>query len=167
MGGHRGFEYARSGNPTRAALEACVASLESARHGLAFASGLAAVATVLDLVGQGQKVVAPRHSYNGTIMQLADLESREVLLAKVAGGMQGVLQQAISLVAAPLSQAARVFAALEKAAEENPSLIAGAGAPVAEQTQEPTNDEIAAEANESAAPAAEPTPEAADAAADQ
>ena len=61
------------------------------------------------------------------VKKLADLESREVLLAKVAGGMQGVLQQAISLVAAPLSQAARVFAALEKAAEENPSLIAGAG----------------------------------------
>ena len=102
------------------------------------------------------------------VKKLADLESREVLLAKVAGGMQGVLQQAISLVAAPLSQAARVFAALEKAAEENPSLIAGAGeAPEAEQTQEPTNDEIAAEANESAAPAAEPTTEAADAAADQ
>jgi large subunit ribosomal protein L10 len=112
------------------------------------------------------------------VKKLADLESREVLLAKVAGGMQGVLQQAISLVAAPLSQAARVFAALEKAAEENPSLIAGAGtAPEAEQSQEPTNDEIAAEAtasdenaaeaNESAAPAAEPTPEAADAAADQ
>jgi large subunit ribosomal protein L10 len=101
------------------------------------------------------------------VKKLADLESREVLLAKVAGGMQGVLQQAISLVSAPLSQAARVFAALEKAAGENPSLIAGAGAPVAEQTQEPTNDEIAAEATESAAPAAEPTPEAADAAADQ
>jgi large subunit ribosomal protein L10 len=101
------------------------------------------------------------------VKKLADLESREVLLAKVAGGMQGVLQQAISLVSAPLSQAARVFAALEKAAEENPSLIAGAGAPVTEQTQEPTNDEIAAEATESAAPAAEPTPEAADAAADQ
>ena len=61
-----------------------------------------------------------------------------------------------------------MFAALEKAAEENPSLIAGAGAaPEAEQTQEPTNDEIAAEANESAAPAAEPTAEAADAASDQ
>src|SRR6187200_3178837 len=101
------------------------------------------------------------------VRKLADLESREVLLAKVAGGMQGVLQQAISLVSAPLSQAARLIAALEKAAEENPSLIAGAGAPVAEQTQEPTNDEIAAEATESAAPAAEPTPEAADAAADQ
>ena len=69
------------------------------------------------------------------VKKLADLESREVLLAKVAGGMQGVLQQAISLVAAPLSQAARLFAALEKAAKENPSLIAGAGAPAAEQTR--------------------------------
>lgn len=101
------------------------------------------------------------------VKKLADLESREVLLAKVAGGMQGVLQQAISLVSAPLSQAARLIAALEKAAGENPSLIAGAGAPAAEQTQEPTNDEIATEATESAAPAAEPTTEAADAAADQ
>jgi large subunit ribosomal protein L10 len=101
------------------------------------------------------------------VKKLADLESREVLLAKVAGGMQGVLQQAISLVSAPLSQAARLLAALEKAASENPSLIAGAGAPAAEQTQEPTNDEIATEATESAAPAAEPTTEAADAAADQ
>jgi large subunit ribosomal protein L10 len=101
------------------------------------------------------------------VRKLADLESREVLLAKVAGGMQGVLQQAISLVSAPLSQAARLIAALEKAAGENPSLIAGAGAPAAEQTQEPTNDEIAAQATESAAPAAEPTTEAADAAADQ
>ena len=61
------------------------------------------------------------------VKKLADLESREVLLAKVAGGMQGVLQQAISLVAAPLSQAARLLAALENAAKENPSLIAGAG----------------------------------------
>jgi large subunit ribosomal protein L10 len=101
------------------------------------------------------------------VKKLADLESREVLLAKVAGGMQGVLQQAISLVSAPLSQAARLIAALEKAAEENPSLIAGAGAPAEEPTQEPTNDEIAAQASESAAPAAEPTTEAADAAADQ
>ena len=54
------------------------------------------------------------------VRQLADLESREVLLAKVAGGMQGILQQAISLVAAPLSQAARLFAALEQAAAGQP-----------------------------------------------
>ena len=49
------------------------------------------------------------------VRKLADLESREVLLAKVEGGMQGVLQQAVSLLAAPLSQAARLLAALENA----------------------------------------------------
>ena len=58
------------------------------------------------------------------VRRLADLESREVLLAKVAGGMQGILQQAISLISAPLSQAARLIAALEQAAAENPSLLA-------------------------------------------
>jgi large subunit ribosomal protein L10 len=82
------------------------------------------------------------------VKKLADLESREVLLAKVAGGMMGVLQQAVSLVSAPLSQAARVIAALEEAAKENPSLIAGAGTPAANSAdsdgQEPTNEELAA-----------------------
>ena len=87
------------------------------------------------------------------VRQLADLESREVLLAKVAGGMQGILQQAISLVAAPLSQAARLLAALEQAAEDNPSLLAAA-----EETAEPTNAELAANAV-SDEPAAEPTNE--------
>ena len=96
------------------------------------------------------------------VKKLADLESREVLLAKVAGGMQGVLQQAVSLISAPLSQAARLLAALQQAAEENPSLIAGAGTPAAgESTQEPTNTELAAEADAPAAPAADTTAEAA------
>src|SRR6195256_1515261 len=53
VGGHKGFEYSRSGNPTRAALEACVASLEDGRHGLAFASGLAAEDNVLRLLQPG------------------------------------------------------------------------------------------------------------------
>ena len=61
------------------------------------------------------------------VRKLADLESREVLLAKVAGGMKGILQQAISLISAPLSQTARLLAALEEAAKENPSLIGGPG----------------------------------------
>ena len=47
VGVHRGYEYSRSGNPTRTALELCVSSLEGAAHGLAFASGLAAEDTVL------------------------------------------------------------------------------------------------------------------------
>jgi large subunit ribosomal protein L10 len=76
------------------------------------------------------------------VRKLADLESREVLLAKVAGALQGVLQQAISLVSAPLSEAARLFAALEQAAVENPSLLAAAP----ETTPEPANEQLAAEA---------------------
>ena len=94
------------------------------------------------------------------VRKLADLESRDVLLAKVAGAMQGVLQQAISLVSAPLSQAARLFAALEEAAAENPSLLASAPEttsaaektseltneePAPEATREPTNEELAVE----------------------
>ncbi|MET0458434.1 MAG: cystathionine gamma-synthase [Ilumatobacteraceae bacterium] len=66
VGGHRGFEYARSGNPTRAALETCVASLESARHGLAFASGLAAEDDVLRLVPPGGRVLLGNDAYGGT-----------------------------------------------------------------------------------------------------
>jgi len=85
------------------------------------------------------------------VKKLADLESREVLLAKVAGGLQGVLQQAISLLAAPLSQAARLLAALENAAKENPSLIAGAGV-AAESIQEPTNEELAVDSEDTSEP---------------
>jgi large subunit ribosomal protein L10 len=85
------------------------------------------------------------------VKKLADLESREVLLAKVAGGMQGVLQQAISLLAAPLSQAARLLAALENAAKENPSLIAGAGV-AAESIQEPTKEELAVDSEDTSEP---------------
>ena len=82
------------------------------------------------------------------VKKLADLESREVLLAKVAGAMQGILQQAISLISAPLSQAARLFAALEAAAEENPSLLAAAPQAAVEEVREPTNEELAAQAQE-------------------
>lgn len=69
------LEYGRYGNPTWQAFEEALGALEGGRC-LSFASGLAAVATVLDLVGQDGLVVAPRHSYNGTIMQLGDLEAR-------------------------------------------------------------------------------------------
>jgi len=98
------------------------------------------------------------------VRRLADLESRDVLLAKVAGALQGVLQQAISLVSAPLSEVARLFAALDKAATENPTLLAEATATsreeptnselAAETTREPTNEELAANAAASAASAA-------------
>ena len=69
------LEYGRYGNPTWAAFEEVLGKLEGGRC-LSFSSGLATVSTVLDLVGQGTRVVAPRHAYNGTVMQLADLEAR-------------------------------------------------------------------------------------------
>jgi cystathionine gamma-synthase len=80
------LEYGRYANPTWTAFEDTLGALEGGRC-LAFASGLAAVATVLDLVGQGETVVAPRHAYNGSIMQLADLEARgrvKALLVDIA-----------------------------------------------------------------------------------
>ena len=73
-------EYGRYGNPTWSAFEAALGELEGGRC-LAFSSGLAAVSTVLDLVGHGARVVAPRHAYNGSILQLADLEARGRLTA--------------------------------------------------------------------------------------
>jgi cystathionine gamma-synthase len=76
------LEYGRYGNPTWAAFEEALGALEGGRC-LSFASGLAGVATVLDLVGQGATVVAPRHAYNGTVMQLADLEARGRLTARL------------------------------------------------------------------------------------
>jgi len=69
------LEYGRYANPTWTAFEDALGGLEGGRC-LSFASGLAAVATVFDLVGQDAKVVAPRHAYHGSIAQLADLESR-------------------------------------------------------------------------------------------
>ena len=65
-GRHRGFEYTRSGNPTRSSLEACLASLEGAEHGLAFASGLAATSTLLLLLEPGDHVVFTEDVYGGT-----------------------------------------------------------------------------------------------------
>jgi len=66
VGEHHGFEYARSGNPTRAALESCVASLEGAVSGFAFASGLAAEDSVLRLCRPGDAVVLGNDAYGGT-----------------------------------------------------------------------------------------------------
>jgi cystathionine gamma-synthase len=69
------LEYGRYANPTWTAFEEALGALEGGRA-LAFSSGLAAVSTVLDLVGQDALVVAPRHAYLGTVGQLGDLEAR-------------------------------------------------------------------------------------------
>ena len=69
------LEYGRYGNPTWTAFEDALGALEGGQC-LSFASGLAAVATVLDLVALGEKVVVPRHAYQGSLGQLDDLELR-------------------------------------------------------------------------------------------
>jgi cystathionine gamma-synthase len=66
VGDHRGFEYGRTGNPTRASLEATIASLEGATHGLAFASGMAAEDAVLRRLRPGDHVVISDDCYGGT-----------------------------------------------------------------------------------------------------
>ena len=65
-GRHKGYEYSRSGNPTRAALETCLAALEGGDRGLAFASGLAATTAVLAILKPGDEVVAAADLYGGT-----------------------------------------------------------------------------------------------------
>ncbi len=65
-GVHKGYEYARTQNPTRGAFEACVADLEDGRAGFAFASGMAAVSTLLELLDSGAHVVAADDLYGGT-----------------------------------------------------------------------------------------------------
>ena len=71
------------------------------------------------------------------VLKLADLESREVLLSKMAGAMKGSLAKGASTLAAPLSKGARLLGALQSAAEANPDLIGGVGtAPAAEAKNE-------------------------------
>jgi large subunit ribosomal protein L10 len=107
------------------------------------------------------KVLTPQE-----IRQLADLESREVLLAKMAGAMKASLQNAVSLFAAPLAQTARVLDALRAKAEADPSILAGgagtpavapeepaAEAPAEPEAAEPEAAEPEAAEREAAAPA--------------
>ena len=70
-GQHRGFEYSRTSNPTRAALESSVAALEEAAHGLAYASGMAAEDTLVGLLRPGDHVVLGNDAYGGTFRLIA------------------------------------------------------------------------------------------------
>jgi cystathionine beta-lyase/cystathionine gamma-synthase len=66
LGKHKGYEYSRTGNPTRAALERNIAVLEGGKHGLAFASGMAATNAVMTLLKAGDHVIGPEGAYGGT-----------------------------------------------------------------------------------------------------
>ena len=80
-GVHKGYDYARTANPTRAALEACVADLEGGARGFAFASGLAGMATVLDALDTGAHIVASDDLYGGTYRLFENVRKRSAGLA--------------------------------------------------------------------------------------
>lgn len=75
-GQHQGFEYSRTQNPTRTAYEGCIASLESGTRGFAFASGMAAINTVIDLLDAGDHVIATEDLYGGTYRLFDKVKTR-------------------------------------------------------------------------------------------
>jgi cystathionine gamma-lyase len=97
-GVHKGYEYSRSGNPTRAALEACLADLEGGKRGFAFASGLAAGATVLDLLPAGSHLVAGDDLYGGSVRLFTGVKGETSALTTSAVPLEdpGALEAAIT-----------------------------------------------------------------------
>ena len=75
-GVHKGYDYSRSINPTRKALEACIADLEGSSHGFAFASGMSASATILELLSSGDHVIAMDDLYGGTYRLFENVRKR-------------------------------------------------------------------------------------------
>src|SRR5436309_4931300 len=73
VGENKGYDYSRAANPTRSALETCLASLEGAEHGVAFGSGLAASTTLMHLVNPGDRVVAVNDVYGGVYRMFAQV----------------------------------------------------------------------------------------------
>ena len=75
-GVHKGYEYSRTSNPTRKALEDCIASLENGDQGFAFASGMAATSTILELLDSGDHIIASDDLYGGTYRLMEDVRKR-------------------------------------------------------------------------------------------
>jgi cystathionine beta-lyase/cystathionine gamma-synthase len=73
VGVHKGYDYSRAGNPTRTALEECLAALENAEHGVAFASGLGATTTLMHLVSPGERVVCVNDVYGGVYRMFSQI----------------------------------------------------------------------------------------------
>jgi cystathionine beta-lyase/cystathionine gamma-synthase len=97
IGHHGGYEYTRSNNPTREQLETCFASLESGRHGLAFASGLAATTTAMLLLDPGDHVVYMQDAYGGTYRLFDRVMSRYgITFSAVDATVPGAVEAAIT-----------------------------------------------------------------------
>ena len=75
-GVHKGYEYARTQNPTRIALEKCLAELENGTHGICFSSGMAAVDAAIKLLSQGDEVISTNDLYGGTYRSFTKIYSR-------------------------------------------------------------------------------------------
>jgi len=158
LGADATYAVAKNTLTTIAAREAGIEGLDSTLTGptaIAFINGdIAGVAKSLrDFAKAHPALVIKGGVMDGRVLdadavkKLADLESREVLLAKMAGALQANLSRAVYLFAAPLNQAARALGALERAATENPSLIGGAGsAPAIDQAQDTADDSSAPQA---------------------
>ncbi len=97
VGQHKGYEYSRTGNPTRTALEACIAALEGAAHALAFASGMAAESAIMQLLGPGAHTVAVDDLYGGTYRLFKRvLEPMGLTFSFVDGARLDALEQAMT-----------------------------------------------------------------------
>jgi len=103
-GEHKGYDYARTRNPTRDALEACLAELEGGRAGFAFASGMAAIGTVLELLDSGSHVVAMDDLYGGSYRILEKVRKRSANIAatfvdlSIAGNLEKAIQPQTRMV---------------------------------------------------------------------
>src|SRR5215469_5505959 len=80
----RGYRYSREGTPNRTALEACLAALEGGVGAAAFSSGLAANMAVLDLLGAGERLVAPVEAYYGSVKQFVEVTRQRNAVLKLA-----------------------------------------------------------------------------------
>lgn len=97
-GVHKGYEYSRTHNPTRQAFERCIADLESGSHGFAFASGMAATGTVLELLDSGDHVVAMDDLYGGTYRLFENVRKRSAGLDFTFADLaeEGALEAAVT-----------------------------------------------------------------------
>ncbi len=96
LGEHKGFEYSRTQNPTRSALEECMAAIEDGRYGLAFASGMAAESAILSLLSAGEHLISCDDLYGGSyriferVMRRYNVETTYVAAGNIAGYEQAI-----------------------------------------------------------------------------
>jgi large subunit ribosomal protein L10 len=174
LGGHANYAVVKNTLTKIAAKEAGVAGFDDLLTGptaIAFINGdlVEAAKGLRDFAKANPALVIKGGFVDGASMdaaeiaKLADLESREVLLGKLAGAMLASLTQAVQLLNAPLAQTARLAGALQAKAEQDPSVLAGgAGEPVAAAEEAPAAAEAETEAQPEAVaeePAAEATEE--------